>query len=361
MEHSEKPHKQANVQKMHIGLNKRSYMQEEIKKGEIVIYKAPEGPELQVQMDGETVWMTQDQIAKLFSTQRPAITKHLNNIYKSSELSEKSTSSILEHMGGLGQRYKTKSYNLDAIISVGYRVNSARATQFRIWATQRLKDFLLKGYAINQHRLDQLKQEHNSQVKELQSTVKLFQNVIEAQRTEGYEKEFLNIIVDYANTWTVLQEYDEGKLEISNVSKKTSKALDHKEIQKSIQRFKKRLMDKKQASGLFGQEVGGKFEAVLGSIYQTYGGKELYASLEEKAAHLFYFGIKDHPFVDGNKRIASLLFLLFLIENNYLLNKKGERKVNDTALVALALLIAESKPQQKDVMVKLIVNLINKK
>ena len=180
----------------------------------------------------------------------------------------------------------------------------------------------LQGYAVNKNRLNQLKQEHNSQLKELQQTVKLFQNVIEARRTEGYEKEFLNIIVDYANTWTVLHEYDEGRLEISDVSKKSSRKLDHAEIQKTIVRFKTRLAQKKEVSDLFGQEVGGKLEAVLGSIYQTYSGKELYPSLEEKAAHLLYFAIKDHPFVDGNKRIGCLLFLLFLIENNYLKQQK---------------------------------------
>lgn len=338
-------------------------MNEETKKGEIIIYKAQEGPELQVQMDGETVWLTRAQMAELFGKDVNTMALHISNIYRENELElEKTTHKQANTSNpGIGSNKPTIYYNLDVIISVGYRVKSKRGTQFRIWATQRLRDHLLKGYTINQHRLDQLKQEHNSQLKELQQTVKLFQNVIEANRTEGYEKELLNIIVDYANTWTVLHEYDEGKLEIENVTKKSGRALEHAEITKSIERFKKRLMDKKQASSLFGQEVGGKFEAVLGSIYQTYGGKELYPSLEEKAAHLLYFGIKDHPFVDGNKRIASLLFLLFLIENNYLLNRKGERKVNDTALVALALLIAESKPQQKEVMIKLVVNLINKK
>lgn len=336
---------------------------QEIKKGEIIIYKAPEGPELQVQMDGETVWLNQGQMVALFQRDQGTISRHIKNIFNEGELEEAKSTLKQANMQKMhiGLDKPTTYYNLDMVISVGYRVNSKRGTQFRIWATQRLRDYLLKGYAVNQHRLDQLKQEHNSQLKELQQTVKLFQNVIEANRTEGYEKELLNIIVDYATTWTVLHEYDEGKLALDNVNKKSSRPLEHGEIVKSIARFKKRLMDKKQASNLFGQEVGGKLEAVLGSIYQTYAGKELYLSLEEKAAHLLYFAIKDHPFVDGNKRIGCLLFLLFLIENNYLLNKKGERKVNDTALVALALLIAESKPAQKDVMVKLIVNLINRK
>jgi len=338
-------------------------MPEEIKKGEIVIYKAPEGPELQVQMDGETVWLTRSQMAKLFERDINTIGQHIRLIYAEKELEEEKTTLKQGKTvnSGIALFKPNIYYNLDVIISVGYRVKSKRGTQFRIWATQRLRDYLLQGYAVNKNRLDQLKQEHNSQLKELQQTVKLFQNVIEARRTEGYEKEFLNIIVDYANTWTVLHEYDEGKLGITDVSKKSTRPLDHAEIQKTIIRFKQRLAAKKEVSDLFGQEVGGKLEAVLGSIYQTYSGKELYPSLEEKAAHLLYFAIKDHPFVDGNKRIGCLLFLLFLIENNYLNNKRGERKVNDTALVALALLIAESKPVQKDVMVKLIVNLINRK
>jgi prophage maintenance system killer protein len=338
-------------------------MSDEIKNDQIIIYKAPEGPELQVQMDGETVWLTQNQMALLFEKNINTINDHINHIYREKELEVEKTSLKQANTGktGIGLNKPTTYYSLDMVISVGYRVNSKRGTQFRIWATQRLRDYLLQGYAVNKHRLDQLKQEHNSQLKELQQTTVLFHQLIESRRASGYEKDLLNIILDYANTWTVLHEYDEGKLEITDVSKKSSRPLDHQEIQKTIQRFKSRLAAKKQASGLFGQEVGGKLEAVLGSIYQTYDGKELYPSLEEKAAHLLYFAIKDHPFVDGNKRIGCLLFLLFLIENNYLNNKKGERKVNDTALVALALLIAESKPVQKDVMVKLIVNLINKK
>lgn len=333
-------------------------MTEETKKGEIIIYKAESGPEIKVTVENETVWLSQEEIARLFQTDRTSIGRHIRNIYKTAELRENSTCAKIAHVALHGQNYYTNIYNLDIIIAVGYRVNSARATQFRIWATQRLREYLLKGYIVNEKRL---KNEHNNQLKELQQTVSLFQNVIEANRTEGYEKEFLNIIVDYANTWTVLHEYDEGKLGITDVSKKIARPLDHAEIQKTIARFKQRLAVKKEAGDLFGQEVGGKLEAVLGSIYQTYGSKELYPSLEEKAAHLLYFAIKDHPFVDGNKRIGCLLFLLFLIENNYLNNKKGERKVNDTALVALALLVAESKPVQKDAMVKLVVNLINKK
>lgn len=337
-----------------------THMPEETKKGEIVIYKDKTGPDLRIRLQDGTVFMTQDQIALLFGTQRPAITKHLNNIFKSAELSEKSVSSILEHTAQDGKTYKVKFYNLDAIISVGYRVNSSRATQFRIWATERLKEYLVKGYAINEQRLKDLENK-SLKLKELQTANNLIRQVIEAKKSEGYEKELLGIITDYTNTWFVLNGYDEGKLKVEAVTLKTAKPLVYEDIQKSIGQFKKRLMAKKEASSLFGQEVGGKLKGVLGSIHQTYNGKDLYASLEEKAAHLLYFCIKDHPFADGNKRIGSLLFLLFLIENNYLMNKKGERKINDSALAALALLIAESRPQEKEAIIALVVNLINRK
>lgn len=335
-------------------------MLEETKKGEIVIYKAEEGPELSVRVENDTVFMTQEQIAALFGTQRPAITKHLNNIFNSAELSENSVSSILEHTASDGKIYQVKFYNLDAIISVGYRVNSKRATEFRIWATNRLRDYLVKGYAVNVKRL---KDVENLQVKlkELESVHKVFQHALENKKLEGYEKELLRIITDYANTWFVLNAYDKDELKIEDVTKRPARALNHADLQKSIAAFKKRLVAKKEASDLFGREVGGKFQGVLGSIGQTFGGKDLYPSLEEKAAHLLYFCIKDHPFADGNKRIGALIFLLFLIENNYLMNKKGERKINDTALAALALLIAESKPSDKEAMVKLVVNLINRR
>jgi prophage maintenance system killer protein len=336
---------------------------EETKNNQIEIYKAPEGPEVQVRFEGETMWLTLNQIAGLFGTQKAAISKHVNNIYKASELSEKTTVSKMETVRIEGGRQVTRQieyYNLDMVISIGYRVNSARATQFRIWATQRLKDYLIKGYAINEKRL---KDFENLQVKlkELEGAHKLITQALESRRLDGYEKELLSIITDYANTWFVLNQYDKGQLKIEDVSKKKPSALDYEEVKKSIAKFKDRLVAQKQAGDLFGQEVGGKFQAVLGSINQTFGGKDLYLSIEEKAAHLLYFCIKDHPFTDGNKRIGSLLFLLYLVENHCLLNKKGERKVNDSALTALALLIAESKPAHKEVMANLVVNLINKK
>jgi len=338
-------------------------MDEETKKGEVIIYNDQSGPGLQVQMDGETVWLTRAQMAILFEKDINTIALHVTNIYKEKELELGKTSlkQANTRNPGIGLDKPTIYYNLDVIISVGYRVKSKRGTQFRIWATQRLRDYIVKGYTVNESRLKELKDKHNLQLKELQQTAGLFRNVIEAQRAGGYEKELLSIITDYANTWAVLNLYDKGELGLENVSKQKPKTLDYEEIKKSILKFKERLGVKKEAGGLFGQEVGGKFQGVLGSIGQTFGGKDLYPSIEEKAAHLLYFCIKDHPFADGNKRIGALLFLIFLVNNSYLFNRKGERKINDSALAALALLIAESKPHDKDVMVKLVVNLINKR
>ncbi len=332
---------------------------QEIKKGEIVIYKAEAGPELKVQMDGQTVWLNRGQMAALFDKNVDTIGLHIRNIYKEGELEESKTFHKQANTGfpRIGLDKPTIYYNLDVIISVGYRVKSKRGTQFRIWATQRLRDYIVKGFAVNEHRL---KEEHDLKMKELEKTAKLFQNVLESKRVEGYEKDLLKIITDYAHTWALLNKFDKGELEIAGVSKKAPSPLAYEELQDSIELFKKRLALKREAGSLFGQEVGGKFKAVLGNIGQTFGGKELYASLEEKAAHLLYFIIKDHPFADGNKRIGSLVFMLYLVQNNFLYSSKtGERKINDNALAALALLVAESKPHDKETMVTLIVNLIN--
>ena len=330
-------------------------------KGEIIIYKGQDSPQIQVNLVDETVWLTQAQMAELFDKDVNTIGEHIQNVYKTAELSQNRTTRKFRVVQTEGKREVNRElehYNLDMIISVGYRVNSKRGTQFRIWATQRLRDFLLKGYLINEKRLQENQQ---LKLKELQQAITLMQQALEVKRLEGYEKELLHIITDYTNTWITLNEFDKGDLKLDQVTKKVVKHLDYDPVKKSIERFKTRLIKDDEASDLFGSEVGKKLAQVLGSIGQTYGGKDLYPSLDEKAAHILYFAVKDHPFVDGNKRIGALLFLLFLINNNYLINKKGERKVNDTALTVLTLLVAASKPDQKDVMIKLIVNLINKK
>lgn len=348
------------MQKMHIGLGKGDSMQEE-NKNEIVIYKESQGPAIVVKFEGETVWLTLQQMAELFERDKSVVSKHISNIYKESELSKHSTvakNATVQIEGKRRVEREIEFYNLDMIISVGYRVNSKRGTQFRIWATTRLRDYLLKGYAINKDRLTENK---DAKVKELQSAVKLIQTAIQNNKLEGYEKEVLNIITDYASTWTMLYQYDEQKLLPESETKKSVSALDYEKVNKSIERFRARLIKDKQASDLFGKEVGDKLKALLGNVEQTFAKKQLYKSFEEKAAHLLYFAIKDHPFADGNKRIGALMFMLYLIENNRVYNKKGERIINDNALTAIALLIAESKPDQKEVMTKLVASLIAKK
>lgn len=251
----------------------------------------------------------------------------------------------------------TKFYSLDAIISVGYRVNSRRATQFRIWATHVLHDYILKGIVVNERHI---KETHQLKLKEFEKTVSLLQNVMRAKALGQSEMAgLLSVITDYAQVWVLLQQYDTGEIPAQRGKKKGVNYLEHDDAQSAISSLKTHLLKKKQASHIFGTEREQKgLAGILQSIRQSFGGKELYPSVEEKAAHLLYFVIKDHYFVDGNKRIASLLFILFLSKNRYLYKKKGERKINDNALVALALLIAESKSTEKEIMVSLITNLL---
>ncbi|HEX9503078.1 MAG TPA: RhuM family protein [Patescibacteria group bacterium] len=334
-------------------------MENQENNGEIIIYKGEQTPEIRVSLVDDSVWLSQSQIAELFDRNIPTVNEHIKHVYKTGELSQNSVTRKFRITAKDGKTYNVEHYNLDMIISVGYRVNSKRGTQFRIWATQRLRDFLLKGYLVNEKRLQENQQ---LKLKELQQAVGLMQEALGVKRLEGYEKELLNIITDYTNTWITLNQFDSGSLSLEQVNKKKEiKYPDYDQVKKAVERFKVRLMKDAAASELFGSEVNKKLAQVLGNLGHTFGGKDLYPSLDEKAAHLLYFAVKDHPFVDGNKRIGALLFLLFLINNNYLLNKKGEKKINDSALTALTLLVAESKPSQKDVMIRLIVNLINKK
>ena len=329
---------------------------EDIKKGEIVIYKSKDGPKLEVRLDKETVWLTQKQMALLFDKEISTINEHIKNIYKEGELDEKSTIRkfrIVQNEGGRRVKRDIEFYNLDVIISVGYRVKSLRGTQFRIWATKTLKDHLVKGYTINEKRLLQAE----NHVQELQSTILFLQEKSKHKLLAGQEQEILNLLANYSKTLTLLEQYDKEKLSLIKKTK-SQFVLKYEDAINVISKIKKDLVTKNEASDLFGQENSDRFKGILGSIYQTFGKKELYPSLEEKAAHLLYFIIKDHPFVDGNKRIASFLFVYFLDKNNFLYRKTGEKKINDNALTALALLIAISDPMEKDKLIKIITNLV---
>ena len=326
-------------------------------KGEIIIYQKPDGEtNLDVRLENETVWLTQAQIAELFGTKRPAITKHLNNIFKSGELSENVVCSILEHttrhgaIKGKTQITTLKYYSLDAILSVGYRVNSKNATRFRMWANKVLKEYLIKGYAINQHAKAE-------QLEDLKQTIKLLSNVIQNKElTADESKGLLQVITDYTYALDTLDRYDYQSLEIDETTKETSFQATYENAMEAIDTLRRKF----GSGGLFGNEKDKSFRSSINTIYQTFDGKELYLSIEEKAAMLLYLVVKNHSFSDGNKRIAAFLFLWFLEKNGILYKTNGSRLIENNALVALTLMIAESRTEEKDMMVKVVVNLINR-
>ncbi|MEG0039738.1 MAG: virulence protein RhuM/Fic/DOC family protein [Bacteroides sp.] len=320
--------------------------------GEIILYITSDGAiALDVRLEHETIWLTQKQIAELFGTKRPAITKHLKNIFSSGELEENSTCSILEHMGNDGkQRYQTTYYNLDAILSIGYRVNSKNATQFRIWANKVLKEYLIKGYSVK----DNIKLE---QYEELKQTIKVLANVLDHQTLEYSEATgLLRVVTDYTYALDTLDRYDYQQLEID---KTTNKELFRATYDNAVAAIDE-LREKFGGSSLFGNEKDQSFKGSIAAIYQTFGEEDLYPSIEEKAAILLYLVTKNHSFSDGNKRIAAFLFLWFMERNGILYNPDGSKRIGNNTLVALTLMIAESRTEEMNTMVKVIVNLINK-
>ena len=325
---------------------------------EIKIYKTPEGnTSIEVKLEKETVWLSQKQMAELFNKDSDTIGLHLKNIYKSEELEEISTTekySVVRQEGKRKVKRQIKYYNLDAIISVGYRVNSKQGILFRKWATQLLKEYLIKGYAINQQKLEK----QNEQLKELQETVRILSNAIDYKElTNDESKGLLRIISNYSYALDILDQYDYQTLRITETSGKEIYQLTYKEAIEQIELTKRTFGN----SDLFGHEKDNSFQSSVSTIYQSFNGQDLYPSIEEKAANLLYFIVKNHSFSDGNKRIAAFLFLYFLEKNGILLNEKGEKRIADNALVALTLMIAVSKPDEKDTMIKVIVNLINRK
>jgi prophage maintenance system killer protein len=327
-------------------------------KGEILLYKTPEGEtEIDVKLEEETVWLTPNQMATLFDKARPTILEHIKNTYNEGELSQESTCRKFRQVQKEGKRTVTREiehYNLDVIISVGYRVKSKRGTQFRIWANKVLKDYLVKGYALNEKKL----KEQTNRIKELEKTLDIFSKVTESYQLK--QDEFVGIIKvvkDYTYALDVLDKYDNQTLTISSTNKELSFKVTYESAKKVVQRMKEKF----GGSKLFGKEKDKSFKGTIGAIYQTFDKKELYPSIEEKAAHLLYFTIKNHSFIDGNKRIAAAIFLWFLEMNNYLYSKDGTKRIPDNALVALCLLIAESDPKEKEMIARVIVNLINKR
>ena len=321
-------------------------------KGEVVIYKGVNGQAaIDVRLDNETVWLTIEQMSLLFEKSRATINEHILNVFKEKELEKEE---VMRKIGISDFSTKpTNLYNLDVIISVGYRVNSKRGTQFRIWATNVLRDHLVKGYTVNKKALART----TAHITELQKTIALITSVRDKKLSSDEAQGLLTIIKQYADTWTTLEAYDSGKLEKRTSSKK-SVSLTFEEVRAKLDELKKELVRKGEASDLFAAEQDHGLEQLLGAVDQTFGGRELYPSIEEKAANLLYFTIKDHPFIDGNKRSGAFLFLEFLRRNKALYKNNSTIKISDTALTALALLIAEGKPREKEQMIALITHLL---
>ena len=310
-------------------------------KNEIVLFEAKDGKvSLPVQLNEETVWLTRMQMAELFGVTPQNITLHLQNVYKTGELERAATSKdflLVQQEGNRSISRIVNVYNLDAIISVGYRVNSARATQFRIWATKVLKEYLVRGYALNRERLKQLGQ-----------AVEVMKRVSNSLDTE----QVLDVIKTYSSALDLLDGYDHQTI-AKPKAKGRSVELSYEECRRFIDGMKFSA-----DSALFGNEKDGSFKSALGAVYQSFGGKDLYPSAQEKAANLLYLVTKNHGFSDGNKRIAAGLFLYFLKRNRLLLRKDGSKRIADHTLVALTVMIAESKPQEKEMMVNLVMTFL---
>ncbi|MCX6145563.1 MAG: virulence protein RhuM/Fic/DOC family protein [Ignavibacteriales bacterium] len=322
-------------------------MKQPPQKGEIIIYRTEDGAtHIDVRLEQEMVWLTQKQMATLFKTERSVITKHIRNIFRDKELRENSVCAIFAHTASDGKEYRTTFYNLDMAISVGYRVNSKRGTQFRIWATSVLREHLVRGYTVNERRL-----------KELRQAVQLIAEVAERHPlTSDEATAVLRVVRDYTFALDLLDDYDHQRVSLAKTTKVRAAPVTYEEARRIIERVKEKFA----APALFGQEKDESLHGSLQAVFQTFSGKDLYPGLEEKAAHLLYFLVKNHSFVDGNKRIAAALFLWFLEKNRVLYKADGSKRLGDNALVAMTLLIAESKPAEKEILARVVANLLTK-
>ncbi|MFC2493067.1 MAG: RhuM family protein [Prevotella sp.] len=322
---------------------------------QIVIYQSEDGQtQVDVRLENETVWLTQAQMVDLFQTTKQNVSLHVGNVFKEGELEEKSTVKEYLTVQKEGERKvsrKVKYYNLDVIISVGYRVKSKRGTAFRIWANNVLKQYLIKGYAVNERM-------RKEQIGELRQLVGMLGRTIQNQPLLSNDETdaLFKVVTDYTYALDTLDNYDYGRLTINKTTEEEPFHATYNNAMEAIYG----LRDKFGGSVLFGNEKDGSFKSSIGQIYQTFGGEELYPSVEEKAAMLLYLVTKNHSFSDGNKRIAATLFLWFLNGNHILYHPDGSKRIADSTLVALTLMIAESRTEEKDVMVKVVVNLINK-
>ena len=319
----------------------------------VIIYQTKSGAiELQGDFKHETFWISQAEMARIFNVTPQNITLHLGHIFKEGELKEVSTCKEFLQVqleGGRKIRRKIKYYNLDAVISVGYRINSKTATEFRQWATRTLREHIIKGYTINRKQIAQ-------NYEAFMQTVNSIQNLL-PEHVILDPKMVLELIKEFVSTWVTLDAYDKSNLSVMGSNKKSIK-LSGQELTEVIADFRKELIRKGEATELFAQErKAGSVEGILGNVMQSLGGKSVYLTAEEKAANLLYFMVKNHPFVDGNKRSGAFAFVWFLRKTKI----KGARNINPSALTALTLLIAESQPKQKSQMVALVTNLLSLK
>lgn len=326
--------------------------------GQIAIYQSADGSiATEVRLEGETVWLSQKQMADLFDKDVRTINEHVINAFEEGELAREATIRNFRIVRQEGQRQverEIEHYNLDVIISVGYRVKSKQGTQFRIWATQRLREYLVQGYSLNQQRLEA----QQEKLSELKQAIALSARLIHNKNLSHSESRgILAILEKYSHALTVLDDYDHQRLQVVGTRTLALPKITYDEAMQQILLWR----SKENLGGLFGNEKDDSFKSSLETIYQTFDSKELYPSIEEKAANLLYFIVKNHSFTDGNKRIAAAIFVWFLERQSFLYNADGEKRIADNALVAFTLLIAESKPDEREIMVKVIINLINGK
>lgn len=318
-------------------------------KGQVVLYKN----RLEVRLEHDSVWLSLNQLADLFERDKSVISRHLHNVFEEKELTKGSVVAKYATTASDGKIYQVEYFNLDAILSVGYRVNSKRGTQFRIWATNVLRQHLVAGYTINEKRL----KAQQGKIKELQETVRLLGNVALLDGVSDEAKGIVQIISEYSRALNILDDFDHQCLATPKGTKQTKYKMTYDEARNIIDQMKFKFKD----SSLVGQEKDKSFQGSIGAIYQTFDGKDMYKTVEEKSAHLLYFVTKNHSFVDGNKRIAAALFICFLQKSGILFSKDGSKRIDDNALVALTLMIAASKASEKDIMIKVILNLLNEK
>jgi len=318
--------------------------------GQIAIYQTEDGQvQLEVALEHDTVWLSQAQMVELFRRDVSVISRHIRNALSEGEISEKSN---LQKMQIANSDRPVVFYDLDVVISVGYRIKSERGVQFRRWATNVLRQHLVQGYTLNQQRLEA----QQEKLTELKQAIALSARLSHSKNLSHSESQgILSILEKYSHALTVLDDYDHQRLKVTGTRTPAHAKITYDEAMKQIRLWRKQ----ENLGGLFGNEKDDSFKSSLATIYQTYDGKELYPSIEEKAANLLYFIVKNHSFTDGNKRIAAAIFVWFLQRHDFLYNANGEKRIADNALVAFTLLIAESKPDEREVMVKVIINLIN--